>query len=392
MLFHWFFNCFGYCIQGFRKIDTDKWEFANEAFQRGNKHLLKNIQRRKSPQSQQIASYTGPSTEAGKLGLEGEIEGLRKEKSMLMQEVAELQQQQQGTVHHMEVVNHRLRSAEQRQKQIVSFLAKLLQNPSFVARLEQKTEQGEICSSRVPRKFVKQYHHELGKSDSSMKGQMVKYYPADRNPYTSCGGPDFNPVPTEQSPHYYSQGKSGKLGKGEESMLFQFDNAASDELIVSDELSVLQGLGKKSVQAEGASNMQIQDPFFKGKSVLSPQAAANPEGYASFPEDLVKDKSFPELSFPGFKSMIKPEDIWSMGFDASAGMSSSGNELWGNPVSFEEPELGVTEGLLDVWDLGSLQAAGGSGIDEWPADVSPFNEPENQAGQLKDSILKNMDP
>ncbi|XP_060668960.1 heat stress transcription factor A-3 isoform X1 [Ziziphus jujuba] len=377
---------------GFRKIDTDKWEFANEAFQRGKRHLLKNIQRRKSPQYQQITSYTGPSTEAGKFGLDGELEGLRKEKSMLMQEVVELQRQQQGTIHHMKMVNNRLRSAEQRQKQMVSFLAKLIQSPSFVARLKQKTEQGEISSSRVPRKFVKQHQYELGKSDSSMEEQMVKYYSADRNLFTSSGGPDFNPLHTEQSPDYHSQGMSGKLSIDEESMQFQFDKAASDELIVSDELAVLQGLGKKTVQAEGASNMQIQDPAFKGKSVLSPQQVVNPEYYVSFPEDLVKEKSFPELSSPGFESMIKQEDIWSMGFAANAGMSSCGNELWGNPVSFDEPELGVTEGLLDVWDLGSLQAAGGSVIDKWPADESPFNESENQAGQLKDSIPKNMDP
>ncbi|OMP06126.1 hypothetical protein CCACVL1_01701 [Corchorus capsularis] len=82
-------------FQGFRKIDTDKWEFANEAFQRGKKqHLLKNIQRRKSPRSQQVGSYLGTSTEAGRSELEGEVEKLTKEKSMLIQEVVELQQQQ----------------------------------------------------------------------------------------------------------------------------------------------------------------------------------------------------------------------------------------------------------------------------------------------------------
>ncbi|KAF3441719.1 hypothetical protein FNV43_RR15634 [Rhamnella rubrinervis] len=414
-------------FQGFRKIDTDKWEFANEAFQRGRRDLLKNIQRRKSTQSLQIASYTRPSTEAGKYGLEGEVEGLRKEKSLLMQEVAELQQQQQGTVQHMELVNNRLRSAEQRQNQMISFMGKLLQNPSFVARLKQKAEHRNIGSSRVPRKFVKQHQHGMGKSDSSMEGQLVKYYP---------GGTDFNPVPVELSSDCYSQGMSGLLGIGAESKPFQFENAESEKLNVSDELAVMRGLGDAPMhEEEGASSMQIQDPIFKGKGVLKPQQEVNPEYHVSFPDDMVKEKSFPELSssgfesiikqegiwsmgfdarvgmsssgnelwgdpvsyeepemgpddmvkeksFPelsssGFESIIKQEGIWSMGFDASAGMSSSGNELWGDAVSYEKPEMGVTEGLLDVWDLGSLHA---------------FNELENEAGQPKDCIPKSMDP
>lgn len=330
---------------------------------------MKNIQRRKSTQSQQIASYTGPSTEAGKYGLEGEVEGLRKEKSMLMQEVAELQQQRRGTVHHMELVNDRLRSAEQRQKQMVSLMAKLLQNPSFVARLKQKAEHRNLGSSRVPRKFVKQHQNEMGKSDSTMEGQLVKYYP---------GGTDFNPLPVAQSSDYYSQGMLGQLDIGAESKPFQFVNAESDKLIVSDELAVMQGLGDAPMhEEEGASSVQIQDPIFKGKGVLNPQQEVNPDCYVSFPDDMVKEKSFPELLSPGFESVIKQEDIWNMGFDASAGMSSSGNELWGNPVSYEEPELGVTEGLLDVWDLGSLHA---------------FNEFEYQAGQSKDNKPKSMDP
>lgn len=371
-----FLNFFGYCTQGFRKIDTDRWEFANEAFQRGKRHLLKNIRRRKSSQSSQIGSFIGTSAEAGRPGLEGEIENLRDQRSLLMQEVVDLQQQQRGTVHHMKEVTERLQSAEQRQKQMVSFLAKLLQNPAFLARLQQKSGEKGIGSPRLRRKFVKQHEPELGTSDSYMDGQIVKYQPAWRNHTMSSSVADLNPVPIEQSPDH--------------GMPFQFENVAFDGLIVSDELEGTQGFSKTPEQeGEGASSMGTEDPLFKGKSVLS-QQEVNPESYVSFQEDLPKEKTFSDLFFSGIESMVKPDDIWSMCFDASAGMSSSSNGFWGDSINYDVPEMGMTE--LDTWDIGQLQAAEGSGIDKWPADESTFDERASQYGQQKDYIAKTKDP
>ncbi|KAL5545935.1 hypothetical protein UlMin_005622 [Ulmus minor] len=367
---------------GFRKIDTDKWEFANEAFHRGKRHLLKNIQRRKAPQSQQITSYLGPSAEAGKSGLKGEVEKLRKERSLMMQEVVELQQEQRGTVRHMDDVNQRLQSAEQRQKQMVSFLAKMLQNPSFLARLKQKTEQKDIGSSRVRRKFVKQHHHKMGEPDSS---QLVKYQLDWTNVTIPAEVPDLNPLPTEQ-------GKPMKPEFGSENMPFQFENLTSDDLFIADELAAMQGFSKATDQPdEGTSSMRMDDPLFKGKSVLSPQQEVDTDNYASFPEDLMKERSFTELSSP-MEHVIKPEGIWSISFDSGAGSSMRGNELLDNPVSYGIPELGMMDGMMDIWNLGSGQAAGASEIDKWLPDESSFHEPENQAGQQKDDLPMNLDP
>lgn len=372
-----FENYSGYCIQGFRKIDTDRWEFANEAFQRGKRHLLKNIQRRKSPHSQQIGIYVGPSTEADRPALEGEVEKLRKEKSMMMQEVVELQQQQQGTFHHMESVNQRLQSVEQRQKQMFSFVTKLLQNPAFLARLQQKKEQREIGSPRMKRKFVKQHQHEMCKSDSSMEEQVVKYQPDWRQLIIPSAAPDFYPDPVEQSEDYFSQGMV--------TMIEPIGLGAENIPLPSDELVVVQGFTNTPEQVgEGSSRLGSED--LKGKNFMSPQEEVNPKYLVSFPEEIAKEKAFSELSL-GIESIIKQEDIWSMGFDPSTAMPSSSSELWGSLINYEVPELEVTSGLSDIGDLGSLQVAEGSGIDKWTTE-----EPESQDGQPKDDISENRDP
>jgi heat shock transcription factor len=368
-----FENNSGYCIQGFRKIDTDRWEFANESFRRGKRHLLKNIQRlqrRKSPQFQQIGIYVGPSTEAGRPALEGEIERLRKEKSMMMQEVAELQQQQRGTFQHMESVNQWLQSAEQRQKQMVSFVAKLLQNPPFLAQLQQKKEHREIGSPRVKRKFVKQHQHEMGKSDSSVEEQVVKYQPDWRQLIIPSAAPEVYPVPVEQSEDYFSQGMVTMIepiGLGSETIP-----------LPSDEFAVVQGFTKTPEQVgERSSRLGTED--LKGNNFMSLQEEVNPMSFVSFPEEIKEEKAFSELS-PGIESIIKQEDIWSMGFDASTTMPSSSSELLGIPINYEVPELAVTDGLSDIWDLSSLLVAEASGIHKWTTD-----EP-------KDDISENMYP
>ncbi|KAB5534224.1 hypothetical protein DKX38_017310 [Salix brachista] len=91
---------------GFRKVDPDRWEFANEGFLRGQKHLLRIISRRKSAHghaNQQPQQPHGQNSsvaacvEVGKFGLEEEVERLKRDKNVLMQELVRLRQQQQST-------------------------------------------------------------------------------------------------------------------------------------------------------------------------------------------------------------------------------------------------------------------------------------------------------
>ncbi|MCD7468630.1 heat stress transcription factor [Datura stramonium] len=354
----------GNFIQGFRKIDADRWEFANEGFLRGKRHLLKNIQRRKSHQA---GSSSGSSAEAGKAAVD-EIEKLKKEKSLMMQEVVELQQQQRGTVQQMEAVNEKLQAAEQRQKQMVSFLAKVFQNPTFLARLQQMKEQGKITSPRTMRKFIKHQPHDPRQEESSMEGQIVKYRPDFQDLATSFESSDFNPVVDQQLP---------ETGLGVEAMSSKGDTVASKGLIMAHEL-----LKSPDRVIEGASNFNPEGSHFKGRNVASPQLELIPECYASFPEELGKEKNISGFLAPGIGSMVKEEEAWSLGFEASAGMSSTGAELWGS-LSNYVPDFGVSSGLSDLWDIDPLQAAGSSGVDNWPDDESPFGQSESHAYEPK---------
>ncbi|XP_019089984.1 PREDICTED: heat stress transcription factor A-3 [Camelina sativa] len=302
--------------RGFRKIDTDKWEFANEAFLRGKKHLLKNIQRRRSPQSNQTctsSSYSqsqGSPTEVG-----GEIEKLRKERRALMEEMVELQQQSRGTARHVDSVNQRLKAAEQRQKQLLSFLANLFQNPGFLERLKnlKRREKGTLGLEKATRKFIKQ------PQDSPTAGEMVK-----------CEADDWE-------------------------RLLMYDEEAQNTLL-SDQQGMTSSVG-------GA------DP--KGKNLMNPSEEEMTE-----PDYL--------MTFPSPDGLVKQEETtWTIGFDTTI-PAFSNTDVWGNTMDYNDvSEFGsVAEttsggGLPDVyWE----QFA--AGITEtgfnWPTgddDNTPMDDP-----------------
>lgn len=361
MVFHWFLSSFsillGICNQGFRKIGTDKWEFANEAFQQGKRHLLKNIQRRRSPQSQQIGSYIGPSSEAGNCELEIEVERLRKERSMLMQEVVDLQQQQRKTVSHAREVNQRLQSAEQRQKLMVSFLAKLFQNPAFLDRLKQKNEHREIGSPRGKRRLVTQHHHETGTSEDSLKeGQIMRFQSNWRNITIPSEEPELNPVSIKNSPNYLPRGMASQ-----QNPTLGIENVESDELDVVNEIMVT-----PEIMGEGSLTLGLEDHLIKGNKVMSPDEEIVPEFYIPPQQDLNKEKGFPDFSPLGTESIMK-QDLWNPCVNFSHAASISENELWGSPINYEVAQFGVTGSVPDIWNISPLEAAS-LGNDKGPTD------------------------
>ncbi|MED6171140.1 hypothetical protein PIB30_038046 [Stylosanthes scabra] len=129
---------------GFKKVDPDRWEFANEMFLRGQRVLLKNIKRRKTNQTQQQALHQqqglDPCVEVGRFGLDGELDRLRRDRQVLMVELVKLRQQQQTTKSQIQAMEAKLRRTEQKQQQMMSFLARAMQNPNFVQQLVQQKE------------------------------------------------------------------------------------------------------------------------------------------------------------------------------------------------------------------------------------------------------------
>lgn len=120
--------------------------------------------------------------------MDPELHILKREKNALLQEVARLKQEHRQTIAHMSTLNQRLESAEDRQKQVVSFLAKLLRNPAFLRQLTMLREHKEIESSRVKRKFLKHAPHgstDSGESSSPHTGESGSEIPAS-SPAPPC--------------------------------------------------------------------------------------------------------------------------------------------------------------------------------------------------------------
>lgn len=169
---------------GFRKVDPDRWEFANEGFLRGQRTLLKTIHRRKSVGHNQpqppppIPLQASHCVEVGKFGLEGEIEQLKRDKNVLMLELVKLRQQQQLTERDLCTMGQRLQTTEQRQQQMMTFLATAMQSTAFLSQLVQQSESKQFSDVRKKRRLPKQGEdsaQENSPRPSIGGGQLVKY-------------------------------------------------------------------------------------------------------------------------------------------------------------------------------------------------------------------------
>ncbi|KAL8214514.1 hypothetical protein R6Q57_003963 [Mikania cordata] len=281
---------------GFRKIDPDKWEFANESFLRGNKCLLKNIQRRKS---NQLNTSTPVNEEFNNLLMEAEIERLHKEKTEIMQQIIELQTENQETYQYIESVNEKLKETEDKQKQMVSFLAKVFENPTFLSSIrEKKDKMPRIPSPRTTRKFVTHQTREPNRFSVDGSSRNLEFDTREQNPFSV----------------------------GESPRNLEFGTRHQNCFPVGGSSRNLFSVGGSSRDLE-LSTKQPEDRDPKGKKVLAIEPEAAPEYLMEPISGEIDDIS------------VKQEHIWS------------------DLENYELPEIGAGGvELTDLWNLGTSGA------------------------------------
>nr|KYP50354.1 Heat stress transcription factor A-4c [Cajanus cajan] len=140
---------------GFRKIDPEKWEFANDDFIRGQPHLLKNIHRRKPVHSHSLQNVqsqgTFPLTEAERQSLKDEIEKLKQDKAQLLRELERHEQEWKMYEVQLKCSNDRLEKMEKKQENMLSSVSQVLQKPGIALNLLQLPENIMDRKRRLPR-------------------------------------------------------------------------------------------------------------------------------------------------------------------------------------------------------------------------------------------------
>ncbi|KAK3438889.1 heat stress transcription factor A-2 isoform X1 [Eucalyptus grandis] len=142
---------------GFRKINPDQWEFANQGFQKGKKHLLKNIKRRRNLNKHRKKSRSTVTSDYQKAEKEAELKMLKKDQEALKTKILKLIEEQDNLQHEIEQVAEQVRHADCRNQHLLLFLIKAAKSPNFILHLTPKKKQKrdlETCESSKKRELL----------------------------------------------------------------------------------------------------------------------------------------------------------------------------------------------------------------------------------------------
>ncbi|KAH0467974.1 hypothetical protein IEQ34_003007 [Dendrobium chrysotoxum] len=366
-------------LPGFRKIDGDRWEFANEDFLRGKRLLLKNINRRRLPRAKPKDPYLGSSMEMELLGAEDELQKLRSENNLLMQEVVKMKQEHLVTVEQMDKMNCRLQSAELRQKRMMSFSIKVLRNPVFLMQVKQKSNLREIASTRSLKRSVEQ--GQVSYVNKSTTQQIVKYGQNFCDPGSTTVFQGLESSSEIQLADQLLQDMSGKLDldvnlldrssnkpleivefnpnasfKGKNIMISKEDASlgSADFYISSPEefSSKVMVMEATSPLNESFIQQDLQINPFNGKSVGEIQGGMT--CHANCLESPVNDVSREPMLFNSVKpggEIACEEELWDVDFEAGGSLISA-HAMWDNLVCTNPVVPGDEIGLSEMWDFG----------------------------------------
>lgn len=162
---------------GFRKVDPEQWEFANEDFIRGQPYLLRNIHRRKPVHSHampnlQPQGQVASLTESERQSLKDSVERLKNEKEHLILELngQEQEQERQEFESKMELLKERLQKMDHTQQWLVSLVTGLLQKPGLTLNLAPQLENIER-KRRMPR--IGHFHDEVSVEDNQERSSRI---------------------------------------------------------------------------------------------------------------------------------------------------------------------------------------------------------------------------
>ncbi|XAR66607.1 hypothetical protein NMG60_11012891 [Bertholletia excelsa] len=158
---------------GFRKIDPEQWEFANDDFIRERPDLLKNIYRRKPVHSHSLPNQQGlansnPLTESERQVYKEDIERMKSNKQSLLLELEKYKQEQQGINLQMRALTERFQNMELLQKNILSSIGQTLRRPGLAMDFIPQAESQER-KRRLPRS---NYLHDEANIEKNLMGTL----------------------------------------------------------------------------------------------------------------------------------------------------------------------------------------------------------------------------
>lgn len=175
-------------VYGFRKVHTDRWQFAHENFRRGKPELLAKIQRRKSSgnvvSSGKEIQPAGSGRQVVELGAFGgvaeEIERLKRDRNTMYQELVYLRQQNGYAQAQAQQMMQRLEMLERGQQQMMGFMSALVQKPQLLAQiLDAHRRRSEIAAKGDGNEGARKKKRAAGEmdvdDDQSLGAQVVPY-------------------------------------------------------------------------------------------------------------------------------------------------------------------------------------------------------------------------